>query len=174
MTGETATDEKRLSDRERRRRARVVLTGVFAGALLLVALGPLTAPAAAQANNSTAGYYNNTTPSVDNQTWLSGMENATLDDQVTMLTRLSTIVVGSGPTTQGGGGPAGVLVFGFVMMGSAVAMLARSNVGSVGGGTLFVAIAGGIVLLGYAPGWMWAVILLGVGAILTAAYLRSV
>jgi len=147
---------------------------VLATITLGVVLAALTAPPAAAQNNSSAPYYNNTTSTVDNQTWLAGHEDASLDDQVSMLTRISVVVVGSGGATQGGGGPAGVLVFGFVLAGAGTATLARSDVGSVGGGALFVALAAGVVQLGFAPTWTWALVLLGIGILATAAYLRSV
>lgn len=175
----TTTDPTgRLDERARRRRGRRALTGIVLATILLAALAALAGgPAAAQNNsttNASAGYYNNTTATVDNESWLAGREDATLEDQVAMLTRLSTVVIGSGPETQGGGGPAGVLVFGFLVAGTGTAMLGRSQVGAVGGATVFVALAAGIVELGFAPRWMWALILLGIGTILTTAYLRSV
>lgn len=151
-----------------------VVAAVLACIITLVAVAMvMPVPAAAQDNTSDP-YYNNTTATVDNESWMAGHENATLDNQVSMLTRISVVVVGSGPTTQGGGGPAGVLIFGFVLVGAGVATMGRSNVGAVGGGALFVALAAGVVQLGFAPAWTWALILLGVGIVATTAYLRSV
>lgn len=155
--------------------AMLVVALVVAAGILALLTAVVAQPAAAQ-NNTTATnttYYGNASTDVANESWLAGKENATLDDQVSLLTRLSTMVVGSGDTTQGGGGPAGVLVFGFVLLGGVVAGVARSDTGAVGGSALAVAAAGGIVELGFVPRWMWAVVLLGIGVVLATAFLRA-
>lgn len=152
----------------------VLVFAVCMTGLVLVQLG--AAPASAQTNNTTATnttYYGNASTDVANESWLAGKENATLEDQVSLLTRLPTMIVGSGGTTQGGGGPAGVLVFGFVLLGVGVAAVGRASTGAVGGATLSIMLAGGIVELGFVPRWMWAVVLLGIGLVLTAAVLRA-
>jgi len=153
-----------------------IFVGILLCSALAIGAGVAATPAAAQTNNTTATnttYYGNASTDVANESWLAGKENATLEDQVSLLTRLSTMVVGSGGTTQGGGGPAGVLVFGFVLLGVGVAAVGRASTGAVGGATLSIMLAGGIVELGFVPRWMWAVVLLGIGLVLTAAVLRA-
>jgi hypothetical protein len=153
---------------------------VFAALLILAPLAGIGAGMAATAasaqQNSTADYYNNTTATgaPASSSWLDGMGEASLDDVLSLLTRLPRAIIGAGPTTQGGGGPAGVLVVGFVFAAGGTGLFARSDVGSVGGATLFVVLAAGVVGLGYAPAWTWALILFGVGIVVATAYLRSV
>jgi hypothetical protein len=149
----------------------------------LVLIGLITAPAAGQSSPTPTAtptstptnttYYEGANTDVNNETWLAGKEDASLEDQVSLLTRIATMIVGPGPTTQGGGGPAGVLVFGMVLLGSAVAAVGRSTTGAIGGSAVMIALAGGIVELGFVPQWMWAVVLLGIGVMLTASFLRA-
>lgn len=153
----------------------ILLVALLVSALLLGALAFVSTPVDAQQNNSTTSYYGNQTNSTPaNGTWLAGKEDGSLDDQVSLLTRLATIIVGSGPTTQGGGGPAGVLVFGLVLLAGATATVGQSTMGSVGGASLLVAVAAGVVQLGFVPAWLWAIVLLGIGLVVTAAVLRAV
>lgn len=152
----------------------LVVALVLAAGILALLTAVVAQPAAAQTNNTTnTTYYGNASTDVANESWLAGKENATLEDQVSLLTRLPTMIIGSGGTTQGGGGPAGVLVFGFVLMGVGFAAIGRSSTGAVGGAALAIMLAGGIVELGFVPEWMWAVVLLGIGLVLTAAVLRA-
>jgi hypothetical protein len=151
---------------------------VICGVAAVVALGTLPGGAAAQTNNTTnttatpPGYYENastTTPSG----WLEDRQDPTLVNVSALATRVGTFVIGSGSTTQGGGGPAGVVVFGLVVVGSVLGVVRGASVGSVAGPILLIAAAAVIVSVGLAPLWLYAVILLGVGVVGAAAILRA-
>lgn len=145
-------------------------------------LAVVASPAVAQQNNTTnnstnvssyAPYYANESTDVNNESWMSGRENATLDNVVHMATRLGPFVIGD-TTAPGDVGSAGMLVLGLVIGGTLLGTMAGANVGSVGGSTLAFIVAAGLVGTGLAPAWMWAVLLMGLGLIGTAVFLRAV
>lgn len=149
---------------------KIAITGVlfvFIGAILLLTV--YAAPASAQANNTTADYYNNTTTVVGNASWMAGHEDATLANTTHFLTRLATFVIGDG----GSGAAAGTLFTGLIIFGVVGAMTAGSRPGMVGGAVLGVGSIAGLVAAGFAPQWLYAVVLFVLGIIGTAVYRRA-
>jgi len=152
------------------------LTQVLLVVMLLATIVPVGG-AVAQTNNTTnvsdvAPYYEGNTSEVNNESWMSGRENATLDNIVHYATRIGPFVIGgTGAEAQGGGyvGPAMVSLF---IMGFILSMLLSSRAGVVGSVTIAIASAGGLANAGVAPGWIFAVVLFVVGMIL-ARVIRS-
>jgi hypothetical protein len=164
-----------LDDRRRQQAISIVSITVLLALAALVGLGTLPGDAVAQTNNTTATpppYYENASNSTPSG-WLKDRQDPTLVNVSAMVTRLGTFVVGTGGTTQGGGGPAGVVVFGLTLIGVVLGVVRGSSVGSVGGPILLIAAAAVIVSVGLAPMWLYAVILLGVGIVAAAAILRA-
>jgi len=173
------------TDRDRYRSARRrVAAGVLAVAAVIIAAG-LVAPAgastagvAAQENNTTnisdvASYYDNESAVVANESWMDGREIWTLDNGLNYLSRLSTFVIGSGHTAQGGAGSAGALVTGLVVFGVFAGMVVGSGVGAVAGAVLAVATTVGVIQIGLAPAWLYAVVLFLLGGLATTAFVRA-
>ena len=145
----------------------------FAIALLVVPLLATVGPAVAQDNNSTingtAPYYDNQTTQVDNQSWMSGRENATLDNTFHFASRITTFVVGDGD--QAADGP---LLVGLFVLGAVLGVTVGSGVGIVGGGVLTVIALFGASAMDLAPGWLYPVALFGVGLLLAASFKRAI
>lgn len=154
--------------------AGVVLASTIAGLMLLP--GDLGSAAAA-ANDDTvsldekAPYYAENSSEVNNESWMNGHENATLDNVASMATRVSGFVIGTGQA-QGGVGPANGLVLALVVFGAVATAGARSRVGTVGGSVLGIAAAAALSAVGLAPSWLFAVIMFGVGLVAAAALIR--
>lgn len=154
------------------------------GTIVLVGLLPASAGAAgldvaAQENNTTnisdvAGYYNETNTSVANESWMDGRSTWSFDNGVNYLTRISTFLIGSGHAAAGGAGSAGALVTGIAVIGAFGGMMVGSGVGAVAGGVLGVATTIGVIEIGLAPSWLYAVVLFLIGGIATTAFVRSV
>lgn len=146
------------------------------GLLLVVSLlAALAAPAAAQ--STSVPYYNNSsTDDVNNETWLVGMEEPTLENVTGLLLRTGSYVIGTGDVggPEGGEGQAtGAIVLGLTAFAVLLGILGGSGVGSVGGTVLSIAVAAGLVQTGFAPAWMWAVVLFGVGLLLSTVVIRA-
>ena len=132
----------------------------------------------AAANNETtssldekAPYYADNTSDVNNESWMAGHENATLDNVVSMATRVGGFVIGT-RQAQGGVGPANGLVLALLVFGVVATAGSRSRVGTVGGSVLGIAAAATLSVAGLAPSWLFAVIMFGVGLVAAAALLR--
>lgn len=106
-------------------------------------------------------YYNNST-SVNNQTWLEGDSEPTAKNTTSLIGRVGTFIVGSGGTSG-----LGALLTSLITGGIIVSMIGYNRVGMVGGATTGVMTLGGMTVAGLAPGWMWALVVFGVGLILT-------
>lgn len=147
------------------------------GLLLVVSLlGALAAPAAGQTSTSVPYYNNSSTDDVNNETWLAGMEEPTLENVTSLLLRTGSYVIGTGDVggPEGGEGQAtGAVVLGLTAFAVLLGILGGSGVGSVGGSVLAIAVAAGIVQVGFAPAWMWAVVLFGVGLLLSTVVIRA-
>jgi hypothetical protein len=164
-----------------------VLAGAVVALLVVAAIG--VAPAAATtssgvvaaANNSTtstnisdvAGYYDNESAVVANESWMDGREEWSFDNGTNYLTRLSTFLVGSGHTAQGGAGSAGALITGLAVFGMFAGLLVGSGVGAVAGMVLAVSTTVGVIRIGLAPAWLYAVLLFLLGGLATTAFVRS-
>lgn len=152
----------------------LALAGVVLAATV-VGIGMLSGATAA--NNSTtnvddvAPYYANNSTEVNNESWMSGHENATLDNMVSMATRVGGFVIGN-QQAQDGVGPANGLVLALVVFGVVATAGARSRVGTVGGIVLGIASAATLSTVGLAPRWLFAIIVFGVGLVAAAALLR--
>jgi len=122
-------------------------------------------------NETKAPYYADNDTHVNNESWMNGHENATLDNVVSMATRVSGFVIGN-RDAQGGAGPANGLVLALVVFGVVATAGGRSRVGTVGGSVLGIAAAAALSAVGLAPSWLFAVIMFGVGLVAAAALLR--
>lgn len=167
------TDATTDEDRSSKRRA-LALAGV--GVLVLLALlvavpAPAAAENVAQTNDSNttiedvAPYYPEH-PSVDNESWTEGNENASANSIGTYLSRLGTFVIGSDSSSGG------AMVTGMVLLGAMLGAVVRSRVGLIGGGVLTVASLWGVVGIGLAPEWVLGITMFGVALVLSAAMRR--
>ena len=172
------------SDASKRTGRLRVLVGVLAVLLVVAAVGvaptaaTTTTGVVAQENNTTnisdvAGYYNNSSAVVANESWMDGREEWSFDNGTNYLTRLSTFLIGSGHTAQGGVGSAGALITGLAVFGMFAGMLVGSGVGAVAGMVLAVSTTVGVIRIGLAPAWLYAVLLFLLGGLATTAFVRS-
>jgi len=148
------------------RRKRIILLGI----LSLVVVSSFGAGAQYDEANTTT-LYENETVSVQNESWLEGRETATLANTTNMLTRVSTFIVGSSASGSGGS-PVGALVSGILIFGVVLGAVGSSRVGFVAGGTLGTTAAFGIFSLGMFPLWIWALILMALGGVVSAVLIR--
>lgn len=169
-------------------RAPTIVVGLIA---VLALLSAVTAPAVAQSTNTTTTddglqtrtasptpvetpppYYEDNSSSVDSGGWLSGLVDASLDDVLTLFTRVPGYIIGSGVSAQGGIGSASVLLtgglLGAVVMGTGI----RARVGPVGGAVMAVVTTFSFVSVGVGPGWLYAVVLFGVGIVASMTVIR--
>lgn len=145
--------------------------------LAVLSMAVVPAGAAAQTNNTTnvsdvAPYYENESTQVDNQSWMNGRQNATLDNIVHYATRIGPFIIGGTGTSAQGGGYVGPAMISLFFLGFILSMLLSSRAGVVGSVTIAIAAGGGLASAGVAPGWLFAVALFVVGAIL-ARVIRS-
>jgi len=140
-------------------------------AVMVVFVG-VTTPALAQ-QNTDAEYYNNSSSDADTDSWLSGLTDASLDDILTLATRIGGFIIGD-TAAQGGVGSAGALLTGLLVAGVMGGVGMRSGAGSTGG--VVIGISAGAVFLSAAVGatWAYAVILFVVGLIVAGVFLRVV
>ncbi len=158
--------------------AGVVLAATVVGITMLPG-GQLDAAAAndetTTLTNETLGekapYYEENTSDVNNESWMNGHENATLDNMASMATRVGGFVIGT-RAAQGGVGPANGLVLALVVFGVVATAGARSRVGTVGGSVLGIAAAAALSVVGLAPSWLFAVIMFGVGLVAAKALIN--
>ncbi|MGZ0745721.1 hypothetical protein [Haloparvum sp. AD34] len=164
MTGE---------NQRNRRRTALAVAGI-AALLTLVLLA--SAPAVAE-NNTTnlsdkAPYYANETSDVANESWMQGRENATLDNILAYAGRIDAFIIGSGYETQGNTGYAAPLLVGVLLAGGIIGTGVGTGVGLVGGGVIMVSTVYAFVQVGIAPQWLYALVLFGVGLILSTILKR--
>ncbi|WP_148414942.1 hypothetical protein [Haloferax sp. KTX1] len=123
--------------------------------------------------NETAPYYANSSSNVSVDTWLDGRTDPTLDNITNIATRIGPFVIGGGSANTIGSAQAGALVTGLMVLAVFLGTVMGTRVGSVGGATLATAIAAGIVEVGLAPQWMWAIVVMGVGIVLSTVAIRA-
>lgn len=149
-------------------------------ALFSLVAGAVATPVAAQ-NTATPtptptqtppGYYDGEPGTVDNSGWLGGLTDASLDDILTMLTRVGPWAIGSAPA-QGGVGSAGVLLTGGLVGSIVLGTGVRGRVGPVGGAVFAVASSFAFLSVGVGPGWLYAVVLFVVGLVVSVALIRA-
>lgn len=144
---------------------------IILGLLAVLAVGgAVTMPAMAQ-QNTDAEYYNNSSSDADTDSWLSGLTDASLEDILTLATRIGGFLIGDA-AAQGGVGSAGSLLTGLLVAGVMGGVGMRSGAGSTGG--VVIGITAGAVFLSAAVGatWAYAVILFIVGLIVAGVFLR--
>lgn len=138
--------------------------------LVLTGLGAAQATPTPTPDNVTqkAGYYNDSAgPSgVDNESWMDSRENATLANTTSYAVRFMGFVVGNGNA-------AGALVTMLLMMGLFLGMIGGTNVGPVASATLCVIALTGLVAIGFAPMWLYALVLMGLGVVSTVVIVRA-
>jgi len=150
-------------------------TLLAAVALVLVA-GLVAGPVAAQTNSTNqtvAPYYDDTTPSVNNGTWLSGLTDASLEDVLDLAVRVGPFIIGSGVTAQGGVGSAGALLTGALVGAVLVGTGMRARAGPVGGAVIAVGATSAFVTVGIGPSWLYPLVLFAVGLLATVALIRA-
>lgn len=135
--------------------------------LELVAIG-LIASSAGAVNNTTANPYNNTTPVVDNGSWMQGREDPTLDNSTHFVTRIGTFILGNN-----GGSAVGSLLIGLLVMGFIGAAAGGSRFGVVAGAVIGMAAVAGLVEAGFAPVWTYGVLLFILGILATIVWRRG-
>jgi hypothetical protein len=169
----------------------VLVLGVLT-TVLAVGWGAHTA--AAQQNNSTATVTATPTPTptpgpnasdvapmyddasasdveAEQDAWLAGIEEPTLPAMLDLLTRVGVVWIGVGGAQ--GGGPAGVLLTGLVVLGAVLSTATTARVGPVAGGALATATILVLGSLGLAPQWVIAVALFLLGAVAVGVLRRS-
>lgn len=134
---------------------------------LLLAFSPAGVAASNQTLDEKAPYYNQT-GEVSTDGWLQGVDTS-LGGVLTLVSRTGTYVIGGG-----GGGVSGALLTGVVVMGMSVGVVARTPVGGVAGATLAVAGTFAATGIGIAPTWMTAVVMFGVGLVISAVGKRVI
>jgi len=147
--------EEPTAKRTQRRRCLIVSSLAI---LLLVAAAVVPTGAAAQDNET---YWENNT-TVQNETWLEDNEEATAENTTNLLGRVGTFIIGSER-----GSAVGALLTSLMTGGIVLGMLGGSRLGMVGGSTVGVMTLGGMTAAGLAPPWMWALVMIGIGLILT-------
>lgn len=176
MTSTTSTP--RAEDSDSRRRPLHVLVAM----LLLVsvitlpfAAGSVSATTALQDNDSNqtepAGYYNNTSTDVNNETWMAGQEDATFENITTFAARLGTFVVGSDADRNA---PTGPLIVGLTLLGAVIGMTIGTGIGIIGGAVLAIIALFGASAIGLFPFWLYGVGLFAIGLMLSASFKRVV
>lgn len=128
-------------------------------ALELVAIVSIGAAPAAAVNNTTADYYENTTPDVDNASWMAGRSDPTLHNTTDFLNELQMILIG------GSGGSSRTLLIGLLIMGFIGAAAAGSRLGSVAGAVIGIASIGGLFAAGFVPEWLYGILLFVLGIV---------
>lgn len=144
--------------------------------LVAIVAIPLTAaPAVAQNETNTSdeipGLYENETDDVDNESWMSGREDATLENVTHFATRFGTFVIGNDADSTDSASSS--LVLGLIILGAMIGATAGAGVGLVGGGILAIASLFGIIAIDLAPEWFFAVALFLVGVLLSAVAKRQ-
>ena len=149
--------------------------GLVSLALIVLLVGGLlvvTVPALAEedeGDDELPGYYDDRQVHVENESWMAGNEDATISNVSTMISRVSSFVVGG----DGSGDSSTSLLTGILVFGVMLGVFVGAGVGMVAGGvlTVFALFAGGAV--GIAPTWLYPVALFGVGVLLSASVKRA-
>jgi hypothetical protein len=147
----------------------ILLVGVFGAVVSLTGVVGAQSNTATESIDEKAPYYSENTSQVNNESWLAGHENASLDAFVTMLTRVGTFVVGEPPESNG---PGGAIVVGLIVAGTIGSTFVRQGPGPVGGAVLGLVGLAGVTAVGLAPVWLMTVSLFVLGLILTSVIIR--
>ena len=157
---------------------RRVASGLTILAIVTLILAALVAPAAAATptNNSSidekAPYYENVTAEDPDDGWFNDGD-VTLDGVIDMFMRIPSLVIGTGSLDPSGTGLTGVLLTAVVLAGSVLVTMMGTGVGPVGGTIVALTAAFGLTATGFAPQWIWPVLLFGVGIVIARAVRRS-
>lgn len=126
----------------------------------------------AQANNTSvderAPYYDEWEGNdVDNESWMDGNEDPTIENSTTIFTRIGTFVVGSN-----GDGSTGAVLTGMLVLGALLGIGLGAPIGTVAGGTLATAGVFAIASTGLSPEWTVPVAMFGVGLFMASVAKR--
>lgn len=115
-----------------------------------------------------AGYYNDSTgpEGVQNESWMEGRRDATLANTTAFSVRLVGFVVGNGNA-------AAAFVTSLIMIGVYLGIVQGTSLGSVGASTVSVVALTGLVSIGFAPMWLYALVLMGLGVVATVVIVRA-
>jgi len=139
----------------------------------LLTIAALAVPALGTPTATPPPYYNDTSGSPNSGAWLSGLTDASLEDILELSVRVGPYVIGGGVAAQGGVGSADVLLTGGLLGAMVLSTGMRARIGPVGGAVLAVATTFAFVSVGVGPGWLYAVVLFGVGLLATVALIRA-
>lgn len=158
----------------RRSIAALAISAILVASIGILLAGSIGSPVGlARADNVTnvTGYYANATITVNNASYYQGRQKATFDNTVNMLTRLGTFVIGVDDSKTALSGGSSILI-GLIVFGAVIGMSGWSRQGVVGGGVMAIVTLAGLVGLGLAPVWLWAVVLVLIAVALAGPVLR--
>lgn len=122
---------------------------------------------------SVGDYYANESSNVNSDAWFAGVENATMDDIISMSLRLGPYIIGTGEPVGGGAGYAGVLLLGLLVAGIFVGAVAGTPLGGSGASVVALIAGYGLVEVGLAPEWMKIVLLFLLGGVASVVFIRA-
>lgn len=114
-------------------------------------------------------YYNNSSGVVQPDS----PDNVTLDSLVGLAVELAPSFIGTGEQDPSGTGFQGVLLTGTALAFTAVAMMAGTGIGTVGGTIMGLVVGYGLVDAGFAPPWIKPLLLLGLGVVVYIAVRKA-
>jgi len=103
----------------------------------------------------------------DNESWMEGNEDATLENTTTMFSRIGTFVVGSN-----GDGSTGAVMTGMLTLGALLGIGVGAGIGTVAGGVLAISGIMALAATGLSPEWIVPVAIFGVGLLLSSVAKR--
>lgn len=131
--------------------------------VLVLVLSVLFIPPVA-AENATIDDVYNVTGIEDQEEWMVGLDDVSLESIVTLLLRFPAfILIGSG---------SGEIVAGMLVTAFVVASVGVNRVGIVAGGVVGVSAMMAIAAVGIAPVWVDAAAMMLIGLVLAVVYLR--
>lgn len=149
--------------------ALAIALSLLIGAVVVGMVIPQPVAAASTTTTSTPPDYYNDSVNVNNESWMEGNENATLDSTIGFVTRIGTFIVGSG----GGASAVGSILTSVVLGGVVLGLLGGATVGIVGGVTVGTLTLGALAAAGMVPVWLWALGVLAVGVVLATIVIRA-
>lgn len=103
----------------------------------------------------------------DTKNWTNGSSNATLDTVGSYVSRVPGVAIGGTGT-----GSAAPLLLGILVVAGLTAAPSAVSAGPVAGAVVGVSAIIGVVAVGLAPQWLYAIVLFALGAVATAVVIR--
>lgn len=136
--------------------------------LLFLAIGVATGVAAGQLDNTTGSYYNDSDADIDNESWMANRSDPTLENSTHFFSRIAGVTIGAN------GRAAGTLLIGLLSFGAVASIMGTSDVGIVAGGSTAILVVAALTTAGFAPSWMYALVLFAVGLLLAGPLKRVI